>query len=158
MIKLCVVLVLCFMPYRIAIRLHYADCGSSATVHSVFLEPCEIHHVHGIQECIIYEQHNYTATINFTATVNHDKAFNFASGDVTGTGNLELWTFSPNDACSRDVKCPIQAGLAQIYTATVTVPITNPKRMAAKWQVKTENDRFGTAPDIICFVFPVKIV
>jgi hypothetical protein len=57
--------------------------------------------------------------------VNHDKAYHFASGDVAGSGREEIWYINPNDACTYSVKCPIQAGLQQTYTKTVTIPITS---------------------------------
>jgi hypothetical protein len=64
--------------------------------------------------------------------VNHDRAYNFASGDVAGTGTQYIWNITPNDACTQGVKCPIQAGLQQTYTATVKVPITN---SVCKWLI-----------------------
>ncbi|XP_060583165.1 uncharacterized protein LOC132739464 [Ruditapes philippinarum] len=123
---------------------------STATVHSVFLESCVA------EPCVIHVQQNYTVRIVFTARVNHDKAYNFASGDVIGIGRDEIWYFKPNDACIDSVKCPIQAGLQQTYSKTVTIPITSSRRMAAKWQVKDSND--PAAPPIICFVIPITII
>ncbi|XP_060591764.1 NPC intracellular cholesterol transporter 2-like [Ruditapes philippinarum] len=150
MIKIIALLVLSLVSCTVAVQLKYVSCGSTAVVHSIVLEPC------AAEPCVIHIGQNYTGSINFTPKVNHDHAYNFASGDVTGAGTEEIWNINPNDACTKGVKCPIQAGLQQTYTATVTVPITNPKRMAAKWQVKDSND--PAAHPIICFVFPVTIV
>ncbi|XP_045187940.2 NPC intracellular cholesterol transporter 2-like [Mercenaria mercenaria] len=128
-----------------AVKLRYTDCGSSADVHSITLEPCSQ------DPCVIHQQQNYTAHISFTPKANHDKAYNFATGIIFGSP--QPFAVSPKDACGNGVHCPLQAGLIQTYTASVLSPITDPKRVAAKWEVKDENDQ-----DIICFVFPVVIV
>ncbi|XP_045186272.1 NPC intracellular cholesterol transporter 2-like [Mercenaria mercenaria] len=149
MIKVYILFVLSVVPCSISIQLlNYADCGSSAIIHSILLEPCDA------TPCIIHQLQNYTARINFTARANHKRAFNFASSVTTGLN--DKWSVPTFDACTNDLKCPIQAGLAQIYTITVTCPLARPSRVAAKWEVKTGDD--PNDPDIICFVFPVEIV
>lgn len=55
--------------------------------------------------------------------MHHDKALNHATGVIAGHPEdfpVEL------EACGNGLTCPIQPGVAQTYTASVTCPITNP--------------------------------
>ncbi|XP_060583166.1 NPC intracellular cholesterol transporter 2-like [Ruditapes philippinarum] len=150
MIKIITLLVVYLVSSTVAVQLKYISCGSTATVHSIALEPC------ASEPCAMNIGQNYTVWVNFTAKVNHDRAYHVWGGDVTGFGDVIMLNINPNDACIQSVKCPIQAGLQQTYKATVTIPYINPKRMALTWEVKSTND--PAARPIICFVFPVTIL
>ncbi|XP_060577292.1 NPC intracellular cholesterol transporter 2-like [Ruditapes philippinarum] len=146
MLKLVVVFAIYCVATSFAVTLtRYTDCGSKADIHSIVLEPCNS------EPCIIHQLQNYTTHIRFTPKVTHQNANNFATGIIAGVPTP--FAVSPKNACGNGLTCPIQAGLQQTYTATVQCPITTPLRIAAKWEVKDENNE-----DIICFVFPTTIV
>ncbi|XP_060577288.1 NPC intracellular cholesterol transporter 2-like [Ruditapes philippinarum] len=146
MLKLVVVFAIYCVATSFAVTLtRYIDCGSKAEIHSIVLEPCNS------EPCIIHPLQDYTTHVTFTPRITHQSAYNFATGIIAGVPTPV--NASPINACGNGLTCPIQAGLQQTYTATVQCPIVKPLRLAAKSELKDENNE-----DIICFVFPAMIV
>ncbi|KAL4238469.1 Phosphatidylglycerol/phosphatidylinositol transfer protein [Mactra antiquata] len=124
----------------------YTDCGSHGIIHSIQLEPCNQ------EPCIIHKGVSYTTHINFTAKEHSDKLSNVCHGIIAGAPIP--FAVYPLNACGNGVKCPLEPGDAEIYTATVTCPTNvSTMRLAGKWEVVDQNGL-----DLICFVVGLKIV
>ncbi|KAL4238471.1 Phosphatidylglycerol/phosphatidylinositol transfer protein [Mactra antiquata] len=129
-----------------SIMLKYTDCGSHGTIHSILLEPCDE------LPCVIHKGVSYTTHINFTATQHASQLSNVCHGIIAGVPTP--FAVNPINACGNGVKCPLQIGANETYTATVTCPSdVNSMRLAGKWEVVDQNGH-----DLICFVFPLEIV
>ncbi|XP_053399245.1 NPC intracellular cholesterol transporter 2-like [Mercenaria mercenaria] len=134
-----------FVTANIEIKVH--DCGSvDARINSIRVMQCER------EPCIVHKGQDYTVLVNFTATRTVQEAHNHLHG---GLGFLQVpFPLNPENACGKNVPCPIEAGKTYLYNNTMTCPDFAPSlRVAAKWEIKDENQK-----DIFCFATALQIV